>query len=699
MAHFRAGESEKAIEKFREAIAELRPQGPSAAPTDWLWLAMSYHRHGSAALANKNLDRFLQIVYPGGSPAMSSAGWPWETRIEFQILQKEGESLIRPYLRPLTLARGHVQKKEWEKAVVEFGRAIETKKDDHQFYLERGRAFAQLARWDEAAEDFAQSLKLLPAGSPLFGTVCGEAAKWPRAFAKTAKLRPEDPQFWLALGNFYASRGLWDEALVVYAKVFAKQPPKDTGIWHRYASLLAVTGDQAGLRRLVKDMQIQFGDSSIAYHQFELARAGLLLVPKAADAGLQLKQAQKAVSLSPRIPWLLYTLGTANYRAGNYKEAVRRLQESIDAGPNWFAVGLDWFVLAMAYHHLDQPKEAKFWLDKAVDWMDRSLTGATTPLVQQQWQDWTECQLLRREAESLIKGRPNSEDLKTTIARASAYSQLDMLDRAGQEYQRAYKRAPFDVQLRTDRARFYEKQGKWKEAIADWTVVIRSRPWDANLRLERGLAYTQIGLWLKSVGDLAKVIEQKPKEVEYICHYGPVLLLSENPRRYRNLCADAVKRFGKSNDPRTLYLTARLCGLAAESGVQSTVTLNLAKSAVQQSPKSAYYLHTLGMAHYRAGDAKTAVSKLNESLKADPNWEGRVNNWLGLALAYHRLGKTAESKENLDKAVSWIDQTTKALAKKPGVAFQGIHPHDWLACQVLKKEVDKQLSTGNQTSR
>jgi Flp pilus assembly protein TadD len=62
------------------------------------------------------------------------------------------------------------------------------------------------------------------------------------------------------------------------------------------------------------------------------------------------------------------TLGVAHFRAGNYKDAVAALQQSVTAcnGGN----SVDWFFLAMAHWHLGDRTEARKWYDKAAAWMD-----------------------------------------------------------------------------------------------------------------------------------------------------------------------------------------------------------------------------------------------------------------------------------------------------------------------------------------
>jgi serine/threonine protein kinase len=89
---------------------------------------------------------------------------------------------------------------------------------------------------------------------------------------------------------------------------------------------------------------------------------------KLRDPARALKVAKEAVAGDPR-PAYWNTLGAAEYRAGNYKEALAALQKSMDAqkGGNSF----DWFFVAMAHWRLGDRDAARQWHVKAVEWMDK----------------------------------------------------------------------------------------------------------------------------------------------------------------------------------------------------------------------------------------------------------------------------------------------------------------------------------------
>src|SRR5262249_15208589 len=128
----------------------------------------------------------------------------------------------------------------------------------------------------------------------------------------------------------------------------------------------------------------------------------------------------------------LNTHGAALYRAGRFDAAVRRLEEAV-AAPGNSGAAWDWLFLAMAHQRQGHGDEARRCLEKAVRWIDQAEAATTrdrpprTPLG---WQQRLELQILRREAEELVMGKPSPAPAERPVgwqvhlARAEAYLAL-----------------------------------------------------------------------------------------------------------------------------------------------------------------------------------------------------------------------------------------------------------------------------------
>jgi serine/threonine protein kinase/Tfp pilus assembly protein PilF len=91
--------------------------------------------------------------------------------------------------------------------------------------------------------------------------------------------------------------------------------------------------------------------------------------------------------------------------------------------------------------------------------------------------------------------------------------------------------------------------------------------------------------------------------------------------------------------------------------------VELATKAVEYAPSNGDYLHTLGVAQYRAGDHSAAVKSLSASLE---DAESDKDRGLFLAMAYQQLGDERQAREWYERAAKWMtdnDSTDKELIR------------------------------------
>jgi eukaryotic-like serine/threonine-protein kinase len=88
------------------------------------------------------------------------------------------------------------------------------------------------------------------------------------------------------------------------------------------------------------------------------------------DPALAIELAKKAVESDPKSSYYHNTLGVARYRAGDWKQAIAELEQSMSLGKS--GDSNDWFFLAMAHWQLGQKQEARKWYDQAAAWMEKN---------------------------------------------------------------------------------------------------------------------------------------------------------------------------------------------------------------------------------------------------------------------------------------------------------------------------------------
>ncbi len=198
-----------------------------------------------------------------------------------------------------------------------------------------------------------------------------------------------------------AEQGVWDQAEAACARAAGRGDAAGTILFFQ-ALLRLRAGDRAGYRALCQKAL----EASAQTAGASLANGVAWTCALASDAGVDparvVALAERAVAGNPRRHMELNTLGTALYRAGRFEEAVQRLDEARQAHGRGGLVE-DWLVLAMAHKRLGHQADARQWLDKAVEFLDKALApGSAGPAPP--WYSRIVWPLLRGEAEALIQG-------------------------------------------------------------------------------------------------------------------------------------------------------------------------------------------------------------------------------------------------------------------------------------------------------
>jgi tetratricopeptide (TPR) repeat protein len=193
-------------------------------------------------------------------------------------------------------------------------------------HCELAEFWRQRHEWAKAEEHYLESIRLL-------AQLMADPKDLPRL-----RHRRDLADNYIVLGNLLHEKGDLERAADYYRKGVAQyekelvQHPK-------------IPGDLAGLARFLANCPItQFRDP---------ARAIAL--------------ARKATEAAPHVAIYWNTFGLAQYRAGNWTDALKALQESMQRAKGGGAT--DWFLLAMTNWKLGHKVEAREWYGKATESM------------------------------------------------------------------------------------------------------------------------------------------------------------------------------------------------------------------------------------------------------------------------------------------------------------------------------------------
>jgi serine/threonine protein kinase/tetratricopeptide (TPR) repeat protein len=322
-----------------------------------------------------------------------------ETHYARAVKDRPGEAPLR-----LERARFLARRGKWREAILDYDAALPVFLGWAELWMERGRCHAALGLWDRAASDFVRALGLLP-DAPFFGSAsskaCKELAQWEPAFARAVELRPADTRLWIGRARFHGLRGEWAEAAANYSRVIDSRPLSEE--WFEHAAVLLLLGKEDEFHRHRQEMVRRAGERPEPFSAYVLARTGCLRPGSPAEAARLVDWAEQGVIGNARSGWALHILGGAHYRAGNPEQALLQLRNSVQTG---WDQGLNEFFLALAQHRLGRIPEARYWLDRATEHLDRVSPAIPGEPAATGEPDWLEAQVLRREAEALLNAPP-----------------------------------------------------------------------------------------------------------------------------------------------------------------------------------------------------------------------------------------------------------------------------------------------------
>jgi tetratricopeptide (TPR) repeat protein len=383
-----------------------------------LTLAIALHQRGESTEAEEALSKgeaaieewTLQMA-KGSVGTMPIDWWDW---MESQLYLREAKVLIRGEAGPEDSRLADVRKRAL--AAITQG--------DAGSFMTAGREAVARRAWDDAAQNFSRVLDNLPMGfQPVSQEMqyCVEIVREPELFDRLVARRPDDSRLWYARARTFATRSEWAKASTDLAQALrlAEEKLKREGaehligsqrtratMMHELAALQLLAGDVDGYRALR-------GSTLRAESEFEdglalsaLSRA-LSVGPDAGyDPSSALRLGQQAVAVNPNSAWILFSLGAAQLRAGQYEEAVETLHRSLEIHPTWQGRGQNFVVLAMACHRLGRNYDARDWLEKSrvsLAELDDLREGKEFGLAASNYLvDWLMLRLLMPEAEKMM---------------------------------------------------------------------------------------------------------------------------------------------------------------------------------------------------------------------------------------------------------------------------------------------------------
>ncbi len=229
---------------------------------------------------------------------------------------------------------------------------------------------------------------------------------WSRVVAGYSRLIAEQPTVWWLFDQrayAHSKLGQWRDCAADFASAFELNS-KFVELWFVQAGALLMANDNEGYEQLCPQTLPQLSTMAGHRNRYLAARICLLAPNEVTDAQRLISLAEEAVEGIPSAGHYRHVLGLAQYRAGQFDEAVRNLQRSMESVPKWTGHVCNWFALALAHHRLGQADVARQWFNKAETWMQQTMGDA--PFKSSDFKlhphDWLAAHLLWREAKSVL---------------------------------------------------------------------------------------------------------------------------------------------------------------------------------------------------------------------------------------------------------------------------------------------------------
>jgi serine/threonine protein kinase/Flp pilus assembly protein TadD len=468
--------------------------------------------------------------------------------------------------------------------------------------LDRGRHFDDQRDWDDAYE----------------------------AFSEAIRLHPDHVSVWVERSDLLTRLGLWDLAAADYAREMELREPETTIRWFQHLLLRRAIGDEEGCRKTARAMRARFAGTLKESFVEEMVRSSLLMPDPAAPLPQLLELCRE---VAPNWPDSMpYILGTAHYRAGQYDEAIHRLEEALAVQPQLPINQLSYPVLAMAHHRLGHDTKARLALDEAARILDRWTQeryagrgddrvahrggDAVWPVI---WWDYLECQLYYREAKLLIDGAPPPDDSRLHVLRGRALAGLGLVEAAAPEFDAALRLSPDDRLIRAESHRNLGSccvnRHQWRDAAAEFAKAVELRPDNAKLWRFRAVAHFAAG--------------------DFDAH--------------RQTCVTMLERFAQTEDRLEAGNVLLACVLKDNALLDMARLLPMTRVS---DPIWHWGAEVRGAALYRAGKHAESIQSFESAARM---YRPRAWDWCFLTMAHHRLGHADEARRCLFEARRWID--------------------------------------------
>jgi eukaryotic-like serine/threonine-protein kinase len=574
--------------------------------------------------------------------------------------------------------------KRSDEAIGYYRAALAVRPETSEVHSNLGLALYDSGRRHEALEQYRQALRFDPESAAALinlGTAFrdqGQRDEAIRLLEEALRYEPDSVAGHLSLGMVLRDQGLREEAMTHFQRAVSKEPDcVPAQLW------IGVALHEAG--RLDEAIQhhreaMRLDPTSVAAHlnlgmslnaqgrkdeAIEKYREAIRMEPENADAHEKLgsmlletgrreqgfEQLRLAIRIAPDAANPRAFLGKGLYQDGRLEEALDQFQQALRLDPANVSAQ-NWLRLA-AY------PAARAAIREA------AVTGSEGPGV---------------------SARADKRRQALTWLRASL--ELAANGKGRDAFLPDWQRDPTFAAVRNPQALATlpgTEREEWQRLWADVAAAIAADP------LAQGQLHIAHREWKQAADCYARRLALSPTDNGLVWYeYAAVSLLAGDRPGYDKACAHLFETAGKPGGPRPYHL-ARACTLIPDGRAEDAA--RVAEVELAKNANLFWSLTEQGALAYRTGQFEESASLFERSLQADEKPGRAVVNWFWLALTDQKLGRGDDASLRLAKAQAWLDQFADGMPANAD-ADLGLHLHNWLEAQVLRREAETAIISG-----
>lgn len=477
------------------------------------------------------------------------------------------------------------------------------------------------------------------------------------------------------VGDHYARRGRFDQAIALYRRGAAAHPDQAVEFRNRIAEVQLAAGRLDDAAKTLEEILAANPEAAFA----RSARASLRMArgePKEISAAIA--EFRTLVEKEPDNLDFRMNLARALRAAGRNEEAQQQLLEVVKRNGNHVEALRELAQLRLANQEVElalqyaeqvlalAPQDPAARLVRTAAWAVQGQYGRIRPELDRlakEFPNLPEVTFQRgllelaekrfEQAEKIFRSqyRPGSADIRplkglveVALARNQAPQALALIEQEIKAHGETRDRLELLAQTAT-------RAGRLEVALGAWERIAAADPNNPSVLVSMGLLAHAQGDRAAAIRRLEQAAAAAPQAAGPLAALAAVHHEAGERRRAIELYRKAL-----TLDPENAAVQNNLAYAMAEEGVELPQALELARRVAQRFPQQAQFADTLGYVYLRSGQTQAAIQSLRSAVAREPKAAGfRIH----LAMAYLEAGDRAAARAELEQALALAPTTAE----------------------------------------